>query len=221
MESYFSRKFKEKSIHELELIVANKDDYQADAVCAAEQLLKAHCDIKNKPNFSELEQIHNKKIPSNSSGISQSLDPKPFLKTFSYREIITIIALSLLFHSLLEVIGIYSNDPLFIFKNTLNTWKIVLLLSIFLLNHIVYRLEHNRSNNFIGRLIIDLIFLFFLIIIKIGFTFLIDSSYRISIKGNGLMFFIIIFGLVFLFTALELIVAFLKFSLKKIRCQIF
>ena len=75
MESYFSNKFKGKSIHELELIVANKKDYQADAVRAAEKLLNEHSKIKNSPNLPELEQTHNKNLPANSSGISPSLDP--------------------------------------------------------------------------------------------------------------------------------------------------
>jgi hypothetical protein len=100
-----------------------------------------------------------------------SFTPRQFLRALSYRDFLTSITLGLLLHALFEVLDYYSSEELFEHTESLIRW-ILFILSLSL-NHIVYRIEHRRSNNFIGRVIIDLIFAAGYTIIIVGHKLLI------------------------------------------------
>jgi hypothetical protein len=74
------------------------------------------------------------------------LDPKPFLRTFSYREVLSAVMIATL---LLAVRHTLSYLELYVSSIVLG---IALFLMVIFL-HVLYRLEHKRSNNFVGRMI--------------------------------------------------------------------
>ena len=95
-----------------------------------------------------------------------SFTPRQFLRALSYRDFLTSITLGLLLHAFFEVLDYYSSEELFEHTDSLIRW--ILFLLFLSLNNIVYRIEHRRSNNFIGRVIFDLIFLAGYTIINVG-----------------------------------------------------
>jgi len=132
-----------------------------------------------------------------------SFDIKPFIRTLSYREFLTSITLVLF---LLAIVAIKTYLTGYTSYATL--W--MLLPVGLLISHIVYRIEHRRSNRFIGRYVIDFVtmlmfllfsqiliqdkstffpaeqditFIFFLIFITIGvFEFLVGLIRKLLIR---------------------------------------
>ena len=218
MENYFLEKFKSKSKHELELIVANQAKYQPEAVRAAIELLNNNHELEI-PIPQKAEAAKEQSEGSDFGTLSPSFNYRPFFGTLSYREFVTSIALALLFHTLFEMVDYYSNERFF--ENSLKAWKVSFLVMVFLGNHVYYKFEHKRSNNFIGRSLNDLILLIILILSRVGYELMLDSSYRLNLDANGAGFFFIILGIVIIVFAFETSVALLKFILKRVRCQVF
>lgn len=218
MENYFLEKFKSKSKHELELIVANQANYQPEAVRAAIELLNSNHELET-PIPQQTKAIKEQPEDSNFGALSLSFDYKPFFRTLSYREFVTGLALAVLFHSLFEIIDYYSNERFF--ENSLRAWKISIFVAVFLGNHAYYRFEHRRSNNFIGRSLNDLILLIILILSRVGYELVLSSSYRLNLDVNGVGFFFMVFGIGIMIFAFETSVALMKFLLKQVRCQVF
>ena len=134
-----------------------------------------------------------------------SFDLKPFLRTLSYREFLTSLTTVLI---LLAGVAIKT----YLTGFTSHTTVRIFIPVCFFIGHIVYRVEHRRSNRFIGRFILDIvslllflllsqiliddnstffpeeqdmIFIFFLILILIGvFEFLV-SLFRKLLNSFG------------------------------------
>jgi hypothetical protein len=83
-----------------------------------------------------------------------------FIRSLSYREFLTSASLVLLLMAIYVLLSYYSSD-LEIGNNTIPI-KVTLFLIMMPLAHIVYRMEHNRGNSFIGRTILDCVFILFL-----------------------------------------------------------
>lgn len=88
--------------------------------------------------------------------IDERFFAKPFIRTLGYREFLTSLSLALLLLALYSVIDYYSNED-WIENNYSLLWYGLLGVTI-PANHI-YRVEHGRANNFIGRNFHDYIFL--------------------------------------------------------------
>lgn len=86
-----------------------------------------------------------------------SFSLRSFLRSFSYRDVLTSVALSLLLRALIDVLHYYAYEEFF--ENRIDTIIRVLFCLFLCLNHIVYKSEHRRPNNFIGRVALDLIFI--------------------------------------------------------------
>mgnify|MGYP006999182309 CR=1 FL=1 len=218
MEQYFLQKYQNKTRDELQRIVANKGQYQPAAVSAAIQLLNENREKQIQlPQEKITEQVNVE--DSNFGTLSLSFDYRPFFRALSYREFLTTIAMALLFQAFFEIIDYYSSERFF--ENTHKAWKGYGILVVFLANHILYRYEHRRSNNFIGRSLNDLLLIITLIFVRTTYEFILKGTYSISIDGSGVgLFFMILAILMFIF-AFEVGVAFLKYLLKRLRCQIF
>jgi hypothetical protein len=138
-----------------------------------------------------------------------SLNLRPFLRTISYREFLTSLSLILLLTAIFAVMQF--------FAFWLNMEYLIIVFLSMPLNHIVYRIEHKRSNNFIGRILHDLIFTaIYLILLLIS----------VKIKGQPFLFDLenIVFNF-FLFIVLvgsyEIIVEFVRPVLARRGWQIF
>lgn len=214
MEDHFLEKFKEKTKEDLQNIIDNQEAYQAPAILAARKLLN---DWKEELVMPE-QEVEPPRETTHSYDFSVSFDIKPFFRGLSYREFLTGFSLALFYHASLELLDWYSNER--IFEQSYKVISVVLAFLIFLANHSYYLLEHRRSNNFIGRSMSDFILFFILILTRTIYELILDSSYKISLDGNDIGIFFIVFGLVIMITAFESFVALLKFILKQVKWRI-
>jgi hypothetical protein len=218
MEDYFFARFQRKSKIELQRIIDNPEQYRPEAVSAAIKVLNKKL---SEEDHSIPDNGGNKtnEPPVKTDRFSQSLDYNPFFRTLSYREFLTSISLAFFGLAIIEIINYYS-DELF-FKDTSTTWKLAMIFFIFLVNHIIYKCEHKRSNNFIGRSINDLLLFITLIFLSTSYKYIVGGTLEFRID-NPVLGSIIIVTLttagIFFF---EIGLGFLKMLLKKIKCQIF
>jgi len=215
MKEYFIERFKTKSEQELDEIVENRTGYQNEAVLAAIELL-------NNSRVTQIavpEELKVKKdVVKNqeSDGLEKSFSPKAFFRTLSYREFITWLALTLLLLSFFEIINYYS-DEYFVNNNWKHNFSFFLLVLLF--NHVIYKFEHRRSNNLMGRSISDSILLMMVIFAKQVYNYLVDRDLSFDVEiGQFILLIIVIAFFIFFF---ESIVGILKYLLSLIRCQIF
>lgn len=140
-----------------------------------------------------------------------------FLRSLSYRDFLTSFSLVILFRAICSVIDFYSSEEFF--KNITALDKTILLLLLMPLNHIIYKAEHNRSNNFIGRAMHDLIFFGLYWLINIVYSFLMDARISLDLDLSGIL--PILFGITTFLMLFELGIAILKRLLNFFKWQIF
>jgi hypothetical protein len=82
---------------------------------------------------------------------------KSFMRTLSYREFFTSFSLALFLLACYMLLDYYGSED---WVRSNFSWVIWVIIPIVLLfNHVFYKIEHGRSNNFIGRSLHDVIFL--------------------------------------------------------------
>jgi hypothetical protein len=147
----------------------------------------------------------------------QVFSTRNFLRTLSYREFLTSLSFALLLLAFYSAVDYYSNEDWIKNNDTLIKWALFCLLLP--TNHIFYKIEHKRQNNFIGRNLHDYIFiLIFLALYKLQ-VFLNGATLSFNINGIGgaIVFMLIYIIMVILF---ELAVAIVKRVLKLLRWRV-
>ena len=213
MKDIFYRKLQNKTEKELRYILENQEKYQPDAVEVATDLL-------DKSMYKDLEIPISKadEEKRQSDFYQAAFDPSDFYRTFSHRDVLTVFTMGLLFITLFEIMTFYKNEP-FIEANykTISLWTFIFL---FLLNHIFYKVEHSRSNNLIGRFYMDCLFIFFLIIIPLIYTYLLNQSLDFHLNYNfGQFIVVMLLGVLALFLV-EAVVGIIKHLLIYLKCGI-
>lgn len=150
--------------------------------------------------------------------ILDSFSPKPYLRTFGRRDIFTCLSLTFFLLAFGTLLDYYSN-----FDWVGEHQNFVLGLSCFILmivNHIFYRFEHKRSNNFIGRIINDCLLLmtFMLVAKTIGLLRGGSLNFETWNIASSISMLILIFTLL---VCLELLVAAFRRILNLLKWQIF
>lgn len=147
----------------------------------------------------------------------QIFSTRNFVRTLSYREFVTSLSLALLLLSMYALLDYYSNENWI--ETNYSTIKWTLFCILIPVNHIFYKIEHQRPNNFIGRNFHDYILLFFFVSLDKLRLFLRGSSLSFGVEGAGtaIVFILMFIIMVMLF---ELAVAILKRGLKLLRWQI-
>jgi hypothetical protein len=146
---------------------------------------------------------------SEPSSYSQVFNHRIFIKTFGLQEAITAFLLALL---MLYTIRIRDNFSIE-FLPFIHEAIIILPL---ILNHVLYRLKHKTSNNFIGRVIHDYITITLFVIILYIYSNFINTDYSISLAKLFNIWLIAFFWII----GLEILVALLKRSLAFIGLRI-
>jgi hypothetical protein len=218
MEDYFFARFQRKTKIELQRIIDNPEQYRSEAVSAAIKVL-------NKKLSEEDHSIPDNGVPPTkdvqlkADRLSLILDYSPFFRTLSYREFLTSISIAFFGLAIIETINYYSDERFF--RDTSTTWKLATIFFIFLVNHIIYRYEHKRSNNFTGRSINDLLLFITLILLSTSYKYLVGGTLEFRIDNPVLGSIIIVTLTTAGIFSFEIGLGFLKMLLKKIRCQIF
>lgn len=147
----------------------------------------------------------------------QVFSTRNFVRTLSYREFVTSLSLALLLLAIYSLLDYYSNEDRI--ANNETTIKWVLFCILIPVNHIFYKVEHKRPNNFIGRNFHDYIFLLLFVSLYKLRLFFYGSTLSFGVEGVGtaIVFILMFIIMVMLF---ELGVAILKRGLKLLRWQI-
>lgn len=150
--------------------------------------------------------------------ILDSFSPKPYLRTFGRRDVFTCLSLALFLLAFGTLLDYYSNsDWVGEYQNfTLGLSCFILMI----VNHIFYRFEHKRSNNFIGRIINDCLLLmtFMLVAKTIGLLRGGSLNFETGNIASSISMLILIFTLM---VCLELLVAAFRRILNLLKWQIF
>jgi hypothetical protein len=144
-----------------------------------------------------------------------SFDSVKFRRAFSYRDVLTSLSLALSFMAIGEILNYYSNEE--VLEDIVGQLIMAFTIVPLILNHVIYRGEHKRSNNYIGRVMHSFMLLAFVWIIKTVQLFLAGES--ISDRINDLILgWLLLFFVLMLF---EFLVAILKRILLLFKCVIF
>ncbi len=211
MESYFLKKFENKSDAELLYVIDHKEAYQRAAVNAA-------IEIYNQRNTESIPKIHQKvevAVTKKKEGAkNSSFDLQPLLRTFSYREVLNIVSFALFYLACFVVINFYS-DELDLEEISTLIYSIVGI-TIISLNHIVYKIEHGRFNNYIGRMCLDILLIAVFVLLSNIYHFIFYHNEFATYEDLFWVFFIsIIFSSIF-----ELLVAFARHVIRLVICQV-
>lgn len=135
------------------------------------------------------------------------MDPRAYLKSLGIKDVLTIVSLAMTELLLIHLTRYFINEPQLTLFVRIFAYTLSIL--VFLSAHILYRQDHGRSNNFIGRSLSDL-FLF----ITLGLLFTTHSLFQIEaspfFQDPGQAFGIT-FLLVFVFLLFEALVSLVIF----------
>ena len=219
MGNFFVNKFQDKSNEELQRVIDNKDQYEFEAVEAAILLLNER-GIVDLPDISRTKETladKGKAKVRSGSGFNADL----FFQTFGHKDLLTAFCLALCMlatHTLLEY---YSSEK---WLEDIWAWLRMLTFFVFIpLNHVIYKIDHHRSNNYTGRVIHDIIFITFFFFLKLIYAYI--MRYEINIFFNASIQDVAeLVGTILILTILlmlfELVVALLKRLLNLIKWQI-
>lgn len=201
MDNFFYERFLRKSDAELYNIIRNSSDFQKQAVDAASVILQERKEagisiVKNQTKASD----------SFLDKFADSLDfsGKMYFRSFSRREIFTSASLAASVLALYFLTKYYSGEEWLENNRFLNFWTYLLV--SYILNHVFYRLEHRRRNNFTGRYLQGVLFLFMVAIFFVAIGLLNNGTF--SIEVNNLI--VAIIAIVFCIFLLEVALSFLN-----------
>ncbi len=149
--------------------------------------------------------------------IDVTLNKKPFVRALSYREFATSFSLSLLLLALFRLLDyVATGNDLQYYQASLKQTLFFLILP---LNHVFYRFQHKRSNNFIGRNLHDYIFILLLVALYKLERYIAGIDWSLQVNGLGsFIMFLILFVVSVMFV--EAGVAVLKRCFKLLKWQI-
>ena len=143
--------------------------------------------------------------------MDKRFDTGYFLKRYSHNEILTSVSMSFFFLAVSSLFNLYSHEEFVENFRSVILWFLFVL--AFPLHHVVFKFESGSSNNYIGRVFQDCIFLFILLT-----TIYLSESLRAgnwSAPDFSIAQIIIILIFVFVSAmALEVLVALLKAFLR-------
>ncbi len=203
MNPFYSR-YRNKTKRELESILENEGHYTKEALEAASHLLK----LEDYKNHIEVLEDKNPSIRKKKS-VSAYHEIREYLKGFRKGQLFTLISLTLLYWSIFEVFYLYSNERAF--GAILYPILIILLPSVFIINHVFFRVEVTK-NTFWGRVVSTLFLLTLMILFRMAYQAFIDGDikYEFNFFGFiGIVIVVVLSSIVF-----ELIVSLINGFLK-------
>lgn len=133
----------------------------------------------------------------------------PFFRTFSYREVLSACTLALIM--LTAVYGLrYFGVELYGALVGTSVFIAVLLL------HVVYRQEHKRSNDFLGRIMHDSMYFTFLFFFRVMLGWYSSSEFSFD-EDNPI---VLLFLILIMFTVFEGLVSLLMHLFDKLRWRV-
>ena len=210
MVEHFKDKFKNKTDEELYFILENSDSYNKDAVRAADIILEMRKGI----NIEIVAEPLTEEVYEEDLKISH-FDPKSFLRAFNSKDVLTAFSSAVLWTALQEGFAFFKSEDYF--DGLEIGINLLIFFFVFTINHVIYRMDHNRSNNYLGRVLHSLLVLAFFIVIKSLFYSLVDLNFISFIGGHNIWN---LLGFIFFISFSELLIGVLRRFFKFIRWEI-
>ena len=218
MKDFFLARYKNKTRKELQQIIDFNKRYHPDAVLAAIELLNGKVEEEDP-----IEPLYPIIVEENKSPkpdfLKLAFEVRPFLRTYSYRDFLTILSLALAYSAFITLIGYYSNERFF--ENNTRSWATVGYFVVFLVNHIFYRIEHKRSNNFTGRYLNDLLLALIMFISQRVYGLILSVLFANKIAFTYLKIFQNPLSFLLIFFLFEIALSFVKSIFGVFRWRIF
>ncbi|MEQ9098452.1 MAG: hypothetical protein RIF36_09495 [Imperialibacter sp.] len=206
MEDIYVSKLKEKSSQQLKQLIRNKDKYRAEAVNAAIRILNER-DGGVRPLLSQQEVVRRRERISDFDWLYLCFNLRLYMRSFKVNDLINPLVAALFLLSLTEIVEWYANED-FMSDNSGKLQSIFVLVAV-LFSHLLYRLDHGFSNNFIGRVFSDTILSFFFTILEDLHGLLTGETSGVFPKGAA-SFFGVVFAMAWLAFFFETCVGLVK-----------
>ena len=199
MSDFFYRRFQSKTNDQLRAILDERSRYQDNAIDAAIRIL-------NERNDTDIEIDTGRRADHvKSKGLFEQIFSTGIIsRTFGYEDILNWITITLLCLASFEVLSYYSDEPFI--EHGIQWIVISILLMAVLSNHILFRSTHSCTNNFLGRIIHDLVLCFLLVSFREIYYYIVNGYGTISLNTIPQLFSAVIFLSFFI----EIIVAILR-----------
>lgn len=171
---------------------------------------------RSKGSASEPEPIKISSKRSNKDDPARKIFQTRFFRGFSFRDIYTAITVALALTALIDILNFYGDEDWLEDK-----WYGNITLYIFLsipIIHILYKKDHRRSNDFIGRCLHITIFIFAFYIIRQVYSLIFYSQLHSVLEDPP--FYLMPFALMVLAVILEIPSTLLRFILTTFKWQI-
>lgn len=150
-----------------------------------------------------------------SVNLKASLNPLPFFKSYGLKDFLSVSSLCMTILALSQLNVYYASEDQI--HPVLRPISISLYLVLLLLNHIFHKIDHKKTNTFIGRGINDLIFLIMLAMLSSLHELF--TKDRISvIDGLDLQ---IVVSLIIMILIFESVISLIKYLFQRLNWQLF
>ena len=208
----YYKKLQTKKTKDLELMFRHPSMYEPLALDAAKFIIEERL----AGSASEPVTIKfNSKRPNKDNPAKKVFQTR-FLRSFSFRDIYTAITVALVLTALMHILNFYADEDWLENKWYANN-NIYIFLTIPVI-HILYKKEHGRSNDFIGRCLHVLIFIFALYSIRQIYSLTFSSQFHFVL--GDIPFYLIPLLLMVLVIFLELPSTLLRFILTLFKWRI-
>lgn len=217
MRDHFQRRFIVKTDSELQAILDDPSRYQKDAVDVARSILQDRKILDGEVIKSQGSSTEQESNDEHIRDLDKIFNLRSFFRSLSHREFTTLLTVCLVAQAITQIIWYYSGEK-WMEDLAGGFVKLVIVISFFI-NHIIYKIEHRRSNSYFGRSIIDTIYVICI--------FLVHNIYHSLSAWNFNLFsylesnvFYLLFGIILLIMIFEIFVSTIKLILKIIGWQI-
>jgi len=231
MKDHFLKSLRNKSEEELLYIIKHKENYQLAAVEAAAELLSLPKAVKpDEENCFPVKQVEIKHKISHTQApllertladkLNDSFNLSVFFNSHLSKNLITLVSLGLFFLFLINGYKLYRHETWMIENG--NLLRLGTSMFILIINHILFKIDHKKSNNFIGRCISDLIFIAFYFMLAKIHGILTNDNYSF-LPGEDLLLaslFLYFFSFTIVIASYEVIIAIFKRLLRLVKWEI-
>ena len=209
MYQFFYNKFQYRPNRDLQYIIDNPNKFEFEAIQAANAILQERIENPQSDTYPSYKKVK-RSISEEPTNI------RPFFRSLSSRDFFTYFTLALLYLTVLNLLSFYSDESYV--QNNLTDIKMWFFVGLLSLSHIMYKLEHKRSNNYLGRIFNDLFLVSIISVVQNIYWVITGNPRNILDLLADIPGMVIVLILIFLI--LEAAVGIVKRLLKLIRCEI-
>lgn len=219
---FFLSRFQFKTDNELQEILNGGDSYTIAAKQAAGKILEDRKALRANSQEHEKVTIPLKNSATENIRKPQKMgihpfDPTPYLRSWGLKDLITHLSIGTTWLAIFELMIYYSSEPLI--YSIIKVISIGLYLATLVINHVLYRKDHDKSNNYFGRCLSDLgSLVIFGILVTIYHALMSDSFNPLISNPEDMIALALSFFLIFM--GIEAIISLFKYLFRFLKWRI-